>query len=400
MTATATATATASVSLRGRTVGWLDYFAGEEAYRLEFAPGWLSDPDREVLAQQYEDLLPEPVESRGLPQWFQEILPQGPLRGFLTRRLGLEEFDEFELLLALGADLPGAVTVAPCAPRSTARRPQVPPPRPPPSPGMRLAFSLAGVQWKLSVKKNGRGLVVPARGEGGDWIAKFHDPTYPDLPRIEFATTEWAAASGIPTPATRLGRVEEFEELPPGIPLGDGTVFLSERFDRAPLVHMEDFAQVLGRADQFRGTAEEVGVVLHALDPRSTKTYIERLVFFTLCGNGDAHLKNWAIRYPDGRTAELSPAYDIVPTILFLEGQGLVLPLGGTSEFGALTLRSFRRLAEVCRLPLSDVQEWGADMETRTRRAWKDGRPFSLREEEARRIDQHLGQVTLGGAGS
>ncbi len=39
---------------------------------------------------------------------------------------------------------------------------------------------------------------------------------------------------------------------------------------------------------------------------------VRRLVAFVLMGNTDAHLKNWALVYRDGRTPALSPLYDPV----------------------------------------------------------------------------------------
>ncbi|MCK6544837.1 HipA domain-containing protein [Myxococcota bacterium] len=57
-----------------------------------------------------------------------------------------------------------------------------------------------------------------------------------------------------------------------------------------------------------------------------------------LIGNGDSHLKNWAFTYgEDGKTPRLSPAYDMVPTVLFIEGDELALKLGGKRAFRAVT---------------------------------------------------------------
>lgn len=72
---------------------------------------------------------------------------------------------------------------------------------------------------------------------------------------------------------------------------------------------------------------------------------IDRLVLNVLVGNGDAHLKNWAICYTDGRQAVLSPAYDIVPTVLFLPDEDLGLKLNGSRSFHDVTTHSFDRLA-------------------------------------------------------
>lgn len=44
-----------------------------------------------------------------MPPFFANLLPEGELRGLLAKRAGVNPRDEFALLGALGADLPGAV---------------------------------------------------------------------------------------------------------------------------------------------------------------------------------------------------------------------------------------------------------------------------------------------------
>ncbi|SIL03953.1 HipA domain-containing protein [Mycobacteroides abscessus subsp. abscessus] len=68
---------------------------------------------------------------------------------------------------------------------------------------------------------------------------------------------------------------------------------------------------------------------------------IDRLVFNILIGNGDAHLKNWAFLYEDGYNAALSPAYDIVPTILYMSADDMGLNLNGTKSFTSIDFQSF-----------------------------------------------------------
>ena len=51
-----------------------------------------------------------------------------------------------------------------------------------------------------------------------------------------------------------------------------------------------------------------------------TYEFVRRLVFSVLIGNGDTHLKNWSLLYPDGRTPVLSPAYDFVATLPYITG--------------------------------------------------------------------------------
>ena len=393
--------ASAEVRLLGARVGWLDYFEADERFRLEFDEGWLNDPDRHLLAQQFEDRIPGSIDSDGLHLWFQWLLPQGPLQAFLCRRNGLETYDQWALLLTLGRDLPGGVTVIPCQPRHSARRPQTPPPRPlrPPGQGLRPKHSLTGFQWKFSVRQRGARLVIPVEGQAGDWIAKFHDERHRDTPRLEHGVARWAQACGVTIPAVRLGHVDEFDELPEAVPTGDGAVFLSKRFDRDPMCHMEDFAQILGRANQQQGTAEELAKIIRVLcPPEDHAEYIRRLVFCVLCGNGDAHLKNWTLVFPDGRNARLSPAYDIIATIAFhqFRDDDLTLSIGGVFAFDEVKAESFDELAKALGWPLDQMRTFVSDFARTCREVWRSDGAFGLADGHVAAIERHMGKVLSG----
>jgi serine/threonine protein kinase HipA of HipAB toxin-antitoxin module len=43
----------------------------------------------------------------------------------------------------------------------------------------------------------------------------------------------------------------------------------------------------------------------------NAQQFARRLLVNILVANGDAHLKNWSLIYPDTVTPELAPAYDI-----------------------------------------------------------------------------------------
>ena len=51
-----------------------------------------------------------------------------------------------------------------------------------------------------------------------------------------------------------------------------------------------------------------------------------------LLGNYDAHLKNLGLRYCDGTTPTLSPAYDVVAYAAYLPGRGHALPILRTQD--------------------------------------------------------------------
>jgi serine/threonine-protein kinase HipA len=392
-----------AISLAECRVGLLEQ-TGDWEHRFSFDPAWLDSPERPVLGQFFEDRLPYDIVTSGLPCWFTHLLPQGPLRRALQRQLD-EDADEFDLLQMLGEDLPGAV-VARAA--GTSLAPLTPRPAPsgalsPDSAGP-LRFALAGAQWKLSVRHGERGLVLPVRGQSGQFIAKFDDPEFPGLPRVEHMTMSWARLVGLSVPPVQLVDAAQFEDLPPEIPLGSGHVFLIDRFDRGNCghrVHMEDLGQVLDRPvgdGQYRGRYEHIAAVLSALCPQDVREFCERVAFCAISGNGDAHLKNWTLIYPDGRQARLSPAYDLVSTVLYPKiDDFLALELGTSRRFEDVSERSFHPLAKVVNLPTDDVAHWAVDAARRARDVFLREAPgWALTEEERKRLEKHMARVPLG----
>ena len=151
-----------------------------------------------------------------------------------------------------------------------------------------------------------------------------------------------------------------------------------ERFDRAAghrRIHMEDFAQVFGLFpdDRYRHRSyANIAAVLWAESGDvSTYEFVRRLVFSVVIGNGDMHLKNWSLLYPDGRTPVLSPAYDFVATLPYIPGDSLALTFGGSRSLNEITLAQVRRFADTARLPVTPVWEVVRETVERTAEAWK-----------------------------
>lgn len=99
--------------------------------------------------------------------------------------------------------------------------------------------------------------------------------------------------------------------------------------------------------------------------------FFRRLIFSTLVGNGDMHLKNWSLRYPDGKTPELSPAYDFVSTIPYLPQDNLALTFGGSKDF-EITSEQIRRFAEKANLSVHRLNELMQETIAHTMEAWKN----------------------------
>lgn len=244
-----------AVFLHGRRVGAITRLYGDR-HIFAFDGDYVEDPGRATLGLAFK------AESGGLvtdiqayrvrvPPFFSNLLPEGHLRDYLAARAGVRPEREFFLLHALGADLPGAVTVAPADAETSNRGNARSRPAEHDAAGRGpLRFSLAGVQLKFSaVMEAAGGLTVPANGIGGAWIVKLPSARFPAVPQNEFVALELARRIGIRVPRIKLVPVQEIAGLPDDVAAMDGRALVVERFDRGPggrRIHMEDFAQVFG----------------------------------------------------------------------------------------------------------------------------------------------------------
>jgi serine/threonine-protein kinase HipA len=63
-------------------------------------------------------------------------------------------------------------------------------------------------------------------------------------------------------------------------------------------------------------------------------------------GNSDAHLKNWALWYPEPSKGELSPAYDIVAYAVYDHSDEMALRFRNTRNSALMDIQRFQRAAE------------------------------------------------------
>ncbi len=335
---------------------------------------------RPVLSVHYLDKLHRPPPpAHGLPSFFANLLPEpdGPLRRLITQAAGIREPQDPRLLAHLGEDLPGAVYVRLVEDSDDGGQPPAELGGPSPHTGNNLRFSLAGVQLKFSVLRDGKALTLPASGRGGDWIVKLPDLEHDRVPENEYAIMTWARECGIDVPEFDIVTYADLVGLPDRRFVREGELcFAIRRFDRphpGARVHIEDFAQVNGRYpadkyDEYRPIAERLNYetlanqILTFCGEPDLRQFVRRLVFVVLSGNADAHLKNWSLYYPDGRTPRLSPAYDLVATIAYPETSDvLALPFNGSLSFEAVTMSGFRRLASKLRRDPDEMATWVAE---------------------------------------
>lgn len=387
------------VSLDGVHVGTIVRTPGEFV-AFNFAERYRADENRPILSLSFKSedgglrKDPRPEQAR-VPPFFANLLPEDKLRDAMekfhvkTVRPG----NDFDLLTALGTDLPGAVRVIPDGrdPADDSKKANPKAPR----------FSLAGVQMKLSVFKNdGKegGLTLAVGNDDGHYIAKFPSVKHIALSENEFAILALSEAIGMDVPRRELVEKSEFEGIPEEFNvLSTGKVLLVQRFDRhanAKRIHMEDFAQVFGRypSQKYDGASyHDIGRALAMVSYDDAIEFVRRLALSAIVGNGDMHLKNWSLIYRDPRTPRLAPVYDVLSTVAYLPKDGLALSLGGEKSFKALTEDRWRNFANRAKLPEGDVRRVVTETVAAVHDKWwnlpeRDVVPRSILE----KIDQHV----------
>jgi len=372
-----------SVRLHGKQIGVINRLAGDRQF-FAFEQDYIDDPQRPTLSLSFKGSTGglvthfRPV-GRRVPVFFSNLLPEGHLRDYLAKRADVNPEREFFLLAVLGADLPGALMVAPLEDHEQpsgphdghdgdTRRGEGP-----------LRFSLAGVQLKFSaVMEASGGLTIPAGGMGGSWIVKLPSARFVAVPENELAMLELARRVGITVPENKLVDVAGIKRLPEQAHAVGGRALAVKRFDRLPdgtPVHMEDFAQVFGEFPnnkyKFHSYADIAAVLWAEIGEDAVLEFVRRLVFSVVIGNADMHLKNWSLLYPDRRRPALSPGYDFVATLPYIRDDTLALSFGDSRSLSEITPDQMRRFADTARIPASPLWPIVAETAQRTVNAWE-----------------------------
>jgi serine/threonine-protein kinase HipA len=183
---------------------------------------------------------------------------------------------------------------------------------------VRSHVAVPGVQPKLSLhlesgRTRGGGRFTLVGLEGG-FILKPPVERFPQMPELEHLTMRMAACFGMETADCGL------------IAMQDGQLALVvRRMDRVGgrKLAMEDMCQLTDRMteEKYRGSLEAVG---RKIRQQSSHPGLDALRFFEvnlfsfLTGNSDMHLKNFSLIRSQAGEIRLSPAYDLLPTVLLL----------------------------------------------------------------------------------
>lgn len=407
------------LTLHGRLVGYLAGFQNGRNV-LSFADEFKNDTSRPTFSlithpsfPRADKLMAEPwARNQRLHPTLSNLLPEGSLRELIAQGLKVHVDNEFQLLSYLGEDLPGALSADPMEPEdvpdsvlSAHGKVKV----------VKLErldregkFSLAGVQMKFSMKeKDGRYNLSRGDASGGDvlgdWIIKTPSTKHKDVPVNEYTAMMLASLVEVDIPEIKLVELDKLDNLPQINLPDENLAFAIKRFDRENdrRIHMEDFAQVLVKYPHEKYNAanyEQIGRILYEFSGdglTDAQQFARRLLVNILLANGDAHLKNWSLLYPDQVTPRLSPAYDIVTTSVYMDGERhYALNLGKTKEWYKASYANFQSWANRAGIPWRAIKPHIDDAMEKARSLWpKALKELPMNEGHKQRLKDHWGNL-------
>ena len=336
------------------------------ALSFAYAPEYLRDPDAYPLSQNLP-LTAEVFHDSAVENFFSNLLPDERIRAAVAMILRVSEDNTFGLLKRIGADCAGAVSFYPAG--QTPQSADAPvyrdlsddeayrilddlAQRPLDVGDEGVRISGAGSQEKLvACVRNGK-ISLPLYGTPSTHIIKPAIPNFPDSVFDEFFCMKLAAKCGIPTAACDI------------LTLNGEPFYTVTRFDRETVggvtvrLHQEDFCQLLNvppklkyQEDGGPGVEECMRRMTEIRMPAAGKlNFIRLLVFNVLIGNCDAHAKNYAVLYRNGRPS-FAPAYDLLSTMVYdTIAKRFAMSIGGETRMGMLNREHFAELARRCGL--------------------------------------------------
>lgn len=397
---------TLNVDLYGETIGTITNVGGDRTL-FAFTDAYIKDEERPTLGLSFVDETGElghnfrPYQKRLMP-FFSNLLPEGHMRKYLAERAGVNHEREFHLLWALGNDLPGAITISSADGDQWSTEDGGSPEEKHHDNALR--FSLAGVQLKFSAIEGATGgLTIPASGAGGSWVVKLQSREFDGVPENEFSMMMIASMMGMNVPKIDLIDIDVINNMPEGIDQFGTSAFVIERFDRLPdgsRVQIEDFAQIFNvyAEDKYKyaNIANIARVVATEGNDEDVKEFVRRVTYSMIMGNGDMHLKNWSLIYPDRKHSSLAPAYDFVSTIPYLPKDRSALNISRSKAFTDFNLDELHHFAARAAIPKKRVTKIAQETIEAFHEVWgREVKNLPLGNDVRGAIDRHLKTVPL-----
>lgn len=349
---------------------WVGTLVDENnVWGFQYAQAWCARPDAFPISPALPlqtSLQRDGATHRPVQWFFDNLLPEEMLRDVIGKEEGIQAADAFGLLERLGAESAGALVLQP------AHAPDPPKGVQPLSrhalserianlPRASLGnlapkrMSLAGAQHKMVVnfEPNTGQLLEPLKGTPSTHILKPNStaPGYPHSVINEVFTMRLAAKLGLNVPKVWRLYVPE-------------PVFIIERFDRKAVLakpfeaqeplrlHVLDGCQMLSESAIYKYSSATLPKVKELIEQCRNKAVarlavFQWLVFNTLVGNSDCHLKNISFLI-DGEGKRVAPFYDLLCTAVYhtrafadeyavWPAEPLAMPVVGAATFGEVT---------------------------------------------------------------
>ncbi|MFB9267612.1 type II toxin-antitoxin system HipA family toxin [Bradyrhizobium erythrophlei] len=311
--------------------------------------------------------------------WFQNLLPEGRTLQTIGAILRIPETDVFALLEEMGEDLPGALAISRPLEERPKRNPRYRklteaelaetirrlPERPFLVGEEGIHMSLAGAEDKLPVVQYPDGAIgLALDGMPTTHILKPANKRFHSAVENEAFCLRLAAAVKLPVAECSIGKAEDVEYL------------LVKRYDRpvrsgrVRRIHQEDFCQATGYIPhlkyEWNPQTKQPGPGLMACLDVLTSTgnaaankirFIDYMVFNVLCGNVDAHAKNYSLLLEASGAVTMAPLYDVMNGEIY-EGvtRNLAMKVAGRNRGRYISARHWDRFAEENALSATQVK--------------------------------------------
>ncbi len=352
---------TLSVHMYGEPIGHLEQTSiGKVQFTYERQAPYKLSIGMEIQEQSFDETRTE--------AYFGGLLPESEMaRKKIGQRYGVNHYNSFALLKAIGYDCAGAVslhsaeeiiskpiTLFPLKGKTFSSSELYQHiqdlPKKPLFLGVEgLRLSLAGAQDKAAVCLIENKIAMPINGCPTTHILKPGIKGYDGIVQNEYFCLKIAARIGLTVPKVEIRWAEKTPYL------------LIERYDRlvqnnkVSRIHQEDFCQALGFVtakkyqndggpdfkacfDLLRNTSQPV---------KDRNTLASLMVFNYLIGNMDAHGKNFSLLHYDANTVQIAPVYDVLCTSIYDNlAKKMAMKLGGYYEVDKIYPRHWEREAK------------------------------------------------------
>lgn len=313
-----------------------------DAISFSYTPEYLASGTRPVASTLPFSEVPLITRNGAVPAFFAGLLPEGRRLSSVKKLAKASADDELALLLAVGADPVGAVSVVPAGSSV-----------PTPAPSLDLhkdldfsaAVSGAGIADPIALpgvqdKASARTISLPF---GSDAILKLSPPEFPYLVENEAACYSLAHNNRLRL-ATSTVEVLSDNNNRSGL--------LVRRFDRffdkdgkQSKYAVEDAAQLLNLwpAQKYDPSYEDIAQRIAEMTSTpmlALRNIAFQIAFAWLTGNGDLHAKNFSV-IDYGRGYEMTPIYDIPSTLPYGDNSLALSVQGSTSGLSAKKFRKF-----------------------------------------------------------